>query len=264
MDNITSKAGQATRTFVRGVTQGVKKAQNLPNAVLSTVDNYVGSTIGADGAISQFTRLGRNSAAGSSFKTKQSSPLGAPKQKQGLSQSTERERKYKTEAEAKVAFRQASEKLLRPGSWDSDQVGLTYVDTPKWSLLNSNGKEERKSRRAEKGDVLKIKSPGGTFFVEVDRAKAGKDNVEFTVRPTRDPASQKKNHVDHFFDNGSSRTFSLQRDGKELRFVTVGRNERPNWKAGWESPGNLANSAIITAGGGEAYWWQFSKNLLGK
>ena len=265
-----------TNTATRpALTTSAPPQQNLPTDRLD-------SNTGVDSDIEIFSQMGKNfknTGTGSSIKAEGLNkyqggsqeqgqiawePIGAPKQERGLSQSTVRTKTYKTEAEAEADFRLKKEKLMRPGGWNSKPIGLTYADAPAWSLHDSKGKEAMTNRRAEKGDLLKIEAPGmSRFFVQVKDAKNEKDNVEFTVAPTRDPQAIAE-ETSHFFEKESTRTFSLQRDGKQVRFTTLGRNEKLNTgnQSGYNSTMNAVQGLTIMGGGGDVYWDNFADNLL--
>ena len=193
--------------------------------------------------------------------------IGPPGNSNGEEQRTTTSRRYETEEEAKTAFRRQSESLLRPGGWNSKPIGLSYVDSPKWSVLDDKGQETRNNPRVKQGDVLKIANPGKTnYFVEVERAHSSDGNVQFTVRPTNDPNMPKGSETTHFFTKESTRTFTLQRVGKEVIFNTEGKNETLNIssEAGPFAVGNAAGGGMIMNGGGDAYWGQFARQLMNR
>lgn len=186
-----------------------------------------------------------------------------PVQRDGNYQATELTRTYSSEKTADDNFQRQAEHLLRPGGWG--QIGLTYADAPAWTLLDSQGHEDKRNRRMQPGDVLKIDSPSGDFFVKVQDVHADPNSVGFTVRPTSDPANP-SGKTDHFFTQEATREFTLTRDGRNVTFNTQGKNETLNL-SGWESHGVLdAGRNAATGLGifalGDSYWGGFADHLL--
>lgn len=189
--------------------------------------------------------------------------VGAPGQQRGFSQRTYRSNVYKTEAEAEAAFRRQRSYLLRPGGWNNNSPGLSYADAPNWSHHGKEGKNQP----VQAGDVLKIEAPmKSDYFVGIERVTDMNDNVQFTVRPCKDPRLGNTRETTHFFNNGSTRTFALQRMGKEVIFSTQGRNEQLN-NGSQSGPFKVINSLAgtgIIAGGGNFYWDKFADGVMNK
>ncbi len=185
-----------------------------------------------------------------------------PVQRDGNYQATERTVTYSTEQAARDNFRREAEHLLRPENWGA--IGVTSMDAPEWTHLDAQGRERH--GRVQTGDVLKIDSPSGDFFVQVQDTHANQDSVGFTVRPTHDPSLPQPGKTDHFFTEEATREFTLTRDGKNVTFNTQGKNETLNI-SGWESHGVLdaARNAATGVGIfalGDAYWGSFANHLL--
>ena len=77
---------------------------------------------------------------------------------------------------------------------------------------------------------------------------------------------RKGSETTHFFTKESTRTFTLQRVGKEVIFNTEGKNETLNIssEAGPFAVGNAAGGGMIMNGGGDAYWGQFARQLMNR
>ncbi len=264
VNNAPKKIAKAISSAPAMVAKGAQKAAKLPSETFEKADR------GAHQVAGDLAKLKSMAIKNGNFvgpMRPARDPIGTPAQTGWISQRTEKSKTYANEKAAKEAFRTQSEALLRPGGWNDNTAGATYADAPTWHLLKPDGSEEMQNRRIQKGDVLKIDAPGPDFFVRCERAYAGKDNAQFTVVPCADP-SNPNGKTAHFFTDGSSRTFMLQRDGNETRFVTEGNNERAN--VGGQSRGvgnalwNTASSALIVGGGGELYWNSFGDGVLKK
>lgn len=192
--------------------------------------------------------------------------VSGEQQRDGNHQLTADSRTYPNPSVAQANFRRQSEYLLRPGSWNSHVIGASYQDAPTWTLLNQNGQEDKTNRQLHKGDVMRIGSPTGDYFVKVEETHNQPDNVGFTVRPTSDPNHPAGITTDHFFTEEATRTFNLQRTGNDVRFTTEGCNETLNvaQQSGGVLDGalNAAAGAGIMYGMGDLYWNQFGKQLL--
>ena len=264
---VTTAPQKAIKAAPKLVTNGAQKLANLPTEVYEQADKGLTQISKQSNDLKAFAlKHGRNSNFAGPARPARD-PIGTPAQTGYISQRTEKAKNYSNETAAKEAFRTQSEALLRPGGWNDNTLGMTYADAPTWHLLNADGKEEKRNRRIQKGDVLRIDAPGPDFFVKAERVHVGADNAQFTVVPCGDPNAKDGAKTAHFFTDDSSRTFTLQRDGNEVRFVTEGNNERVNvggQSGGWKAPWNAASGAAIMAGGGEVYWNSFAKGLMKK
>ena len=261
------KVGAAITAAPKKIQQGAQNLADLPTKAYQRADE------GVHQVATQFNNMKTMAIKSGHFVGPRQpirvahSAVGPDAQTGWVSQRTEKSKTYANETSAKEAFRTQSEALLRPGGWNDNSAGLTYADAPSWHLLKPDGTEEMQNRRIQKGDVLKIDAPGPDFFVRCDRLNVSKDNAQFTLVPCADP-NDPSTQTKHFFTDGSSRTFMLQRDGNETRFVTEGNNERAN--VGAQSGGvgkalwNTASSALIVGGGGEGYWNLFGNGVMRK
>lgn len=198
---------------------------------------------------------------------KEPNPIGPHKQRSGKSQRTELSRKYNTVQEAKQAFRRQTESLLRPGGWNSQAIGITYADSPRWDLLDSKGIERPKNPRLEQNDILRIANVAGTdFYVQAENVNNQRDNVQFTLRPCKNPQSPNPGETTHFFTKEATRTFTLQREGNEVFFVTEGRNETLNIasESGPFVASNAVGGAAVMYGMGSLHWELFAHRLLNR
>ncbi len=259
--NKTNAAIKATPKFLRGYAQ---ELSGLPNDAFERADSGVRQIATQASSLKALAiKNGKLLAPARPSRD----PIGAPAQTGWISQRTAKAKNYPDEAAAKEAFRTQSEALLRPAGWNDNTAGLTFADAPTWHLLDAQGKPEHRNRRIQKGDILRIDAPGPDFFVRAERVHIGTDNVGFTVVPCGNPNAQGGPKTAHFFTDDSSRTFTLQRDGNEVRFVTEGNNERLNvaGQSGfWKAPWNAASGAGIMAGIGQVYWNSFASGLMEK
>ena len=269
INNAPQKIAKAAASAPKMIEKGAKQLADLPRETYKRADR------GVHQVASQMNQQKAMAIKNGYFVKSQPLPpkrdaIGPEAQVKGEYQRTTTERKYHNEETANATFRRQSEALLRPDGWNSNLIGFTDADAPTWHLLDANGKEAQKSRRIEKGDVLRIDAPGPDFFVQADRVNVAKDNVQFTVRPCADPANPKAAPTKHFFTDASTRTFQIQKDGSEVRFVTTGNNEKTNVSQSGGIKNAAFNIAVSTAivgggddfGGGELYWNSFGDGLM--
>lgn len=156
---------------------------------------------------------------------------------------------FPDEDAAKAAFRKAMDKLFIIHRWN-ELPGLKS----KFSIYNKN-----REAAVELGDRIKIELPGPVpeNWVEVTHKEIREDVAEFTVKPCKAPEPEKEGEetVEHFFVEGASNTFKVERKGKVIIAQEIGRNEVINNQG--EKAGNRGLVNTVIAEGG----WMFFQKL---
>ena len=265
INNAPQKIAKAAASAPKMLEKGARKLADLPRETYERADRELQQFSDQDAKHKQMAIKNGNFAKSKPAVNRFTrDPIGPDAQTGRISQRTEKSKNYATEAAAKESFRNQAEGLLRPDGWNNYTAGMGNALAPKWHHLDSNGKPVKNNPQLQKGDVFQIQVPGPDFFVRADRVNKGKDNVQFTLVPCGDPNAPANAKTAHFFTDESSRTFMLQRDGKEVRFVTEGNNEKLNvgGQSGYKAPVNAVVGTGIMGGVGEGYWNGFGNEVL--
>jgi hypothetical protein len=172
--------------------------------------------------------------------------------------------------EAAKCFVRAYKRLFNPKVWHK----LSGILSAEVSLRNPDGSKERDL--AEVNDHYKIDIPGpgpktgnGYDWVKVEAIEnhhdpaAPQEWIGLRLRPTSNPETE-NNDTAHFFQDKSSSTFIISRNGNTVTASYHGRNEVPNTKTS-STIDNVRNGIITSgamAGLSEAQWSTLIKAFL--
>lgn len=145
---------------------------------------------------------------------------------------------FGNEAMAKAAFDAQKTCLADVNRWSS----LSGAENASFALMGPDGQAVQRS--AEVGDRIRIKLPGSPTFdwVQIETIEDAPDRFAITVRPTYDPTQQPldKSTTAHFFTREATNTFSVEKQGNEVRARVLGMHESANVGSG---SGGLRNAA---------------------
>lgn len=157
-----------------------------------------------------------------------------PAQETGRQTDFTHEKTYDTLEAAQVAFKESCGRLLTVGKWD-DYAG---AGSAKFTLTNNLGDEL--FGLAAEGFYFNIDLPApgadagdGLEWVTIERitaegsAKTAEQYLLMTARPATDPRKS-ETEIAHFFNDVSTSTFIVRRDGRNVSAGAHGRNETPN------------------------------------
>ncbi len=135
-------------------------------------------------------------------------------------------RKFESAEQAKTAFAQLSEKLLRIAEWNFSSGISTFV------LFDRNGAEKDRSEKARLGDFVRIKMPltGKQDWVKITAIDDLPDELILTVQPSYDPTEKQPDSkvTSHFFTGDSSNNFCLKLAESAVEMYVIGLNEVTN------------------------------------
>lgn len=192
---------------------------------------------------------------------------GVPQQHSGGFHDTESRKQYE-EALLPLKFEILKKRFFSVNKWKS-YCGKGFAD---FRLYDSSGKEAGRDPR--KGDYMRIDIPGpgesearGYDWVEVTDICYYQDNtsesIQMTCRPSRDPQITNNGHIAHFYSNGATSTFMISRTPGYLKAAVYGRNETPNFKAGFI---DVVRNLMVAAGGimgiSKIQWKQLADGFL--
>ena len=173
--------------------------------------------------------------------------------------------------EAIDTFTRACKRLLNPPVWHELAGDLSASFT----LKSPDGNDA--NRLAQINDYLQIDIPGpgpaagdGYDWVKVENIAENTDpdseeSMSMTLKPASNPGSPGKG-IAHFFKEGASSTFIVQRKGNSVVSSYHGRKELPNDKDP-SFPDKLRNTIVAAgalAGISELQWTALIKGLLQK
>jgi len=172
-----------------------------------------------------------------------------PVQHTGRSTDFTHERAYDNLKQAHQAFKHAAERLLSVNNWHE----YAGAGSARFTLTNNLGDEL--SGFAAEGFYISIDLPApgsdagdGLEWVMVERvvsegsAETAEEYLLMTARPVPDPRKTAE-EVAHFFDDVSTSTFVVRRDGLAVSAGAHGRNETPN-NEGVDLHDQIRNTAI--------------------
>jgi hypothetical protein len=175
-----------------------------------------------------------------------------PLQETGRQTNFTHEKKFDNLKDAHPAFQAAAARLLSVNNWHE----YAGAGSAKFTLCNNQG--QVMDILAEEGFFLSIELPApgsdagnGLDWVMIEKlvAEGGADTAEeyvlMTVRPVPDPRKRSK-EIAHFFQDVSTNTFVVRRDGLVLSAGSHGRNETPN-NEGVDLHDQVRNTGIALA-----------------
>jgi hypothetical protein len=173
-----------------------------------------------------------------------------PEQKTGGFHDTESQKACEP-ALLKLKFEILKERFFSVGSWKS-YCGEGFAD---FKLYDSEGNGTE--RIPQKGDFMRIDIPGpgekeakGYDWVEVAdicfQEDKSSESIMITCRPSRNPQNKKSSHIAHFYSSRASSTFMISRTPTHLKAAVYGRNETPNFNAGFI---DTIRNLMVAAGG---------------
>jgi hypothetical protein len=169
-----------------------------------------------------------------------------PENKEGTQTNTERSIEFATEEESKQFFQIAKKRLLDISHWHK----LAGKATADFQLTDEKGNPV--NRTAKEGDHFKIDIPGpgsitgeGSDWVKIESIQEDENCIGIRVRPATNPTNERKD-IAHFFNDDSTSSFIIKREGKKITAGVYGRNEKPNTKT--ETAVDKIRNATVAAG----------------
>lgn len=135
-----------------------------------------------------------------------------------------------SERTASVFYELVKNRLQHANSWSIIAGKLSA----EFQLINREGLEI--FRKVQPGDYLRIDimgpgglSAGGYDWVKIEQVEDDpeRERFGFRVRPTSHPKAQRST-PDHFYDDDSTSTFQVYRDGLRVSVIISDRNTKPN------------------------------------
>ncbi|OCA73894.1 hypothetical protein [Chryseobacterium arthrosphaerae] len=192
---------------------------------------------------------------------------GVPQQRSGGFHDTESYKQF-DEAHLPLKFEILKKRFCLVNRWKS-YCGEAFAA---FKLYDSNGSPVE--REPQKGDFIRINIPGpgeteakGYDWVEITDIcffqDAYSESVSMTCRPSKDPQHGKKGHIAHFYSSRATSTFIISRNATHLKAAVHGRNETPNFNAGWF---DVIRNIMVAAGGimgiAKIQWKQLTDGFL--
>jgi hypothetical protein len=156
-----------------------------------------------------------------------------PEQYTGAKSVTSYTIKTQDNVSADRLFDKARNNLLNVNDWQK----LAGPATAEFNVIDSNGKETNEP--AKEGNYLRITIPvvpgspagKGHDWVIVEKIEEVKSSahqyIAMRVRPAVPPFYD-RNEIAHFFSDVATSTFCVIRQGKKIKTMVFGRNEKPN------------------------------------
>lgn len=175
------------------------------------------------------------------------------------------EQAFPDETAAGNEFHRSVTKLFDVDRW-SDLPGITAT----FELYDANGRRKPAGTPAV-SDHIKIMLPGPfpDNWVVVTHTNKGQNSAEFTVSPSHDPnaTGEEQEEIKHFFSDGATSTFKVERVGNVLRAYEIGRNEGIN-NQGEEAGDRKIINTLIAEGGWlffqKVQWKKLTDHLVNK
>ncbi len=157
-----------------------------------------------------------------------------PEQKEGASTDISSHKKFESDKKAVEFFSIAKERLIDISNWHN----LCGEASAKFLLTDSLGNAV--SRSPIEGDHFRIDIPGpgsvagdGYDWVKIEKItdqsnpNGNIESLSIRVRPAANPMDAMKG-ISHFFKDGASSTFLVERNNSIVKAEVHGRNETPN------------------------------------
>lgn len=194
-----------------------------------------------------------------------------PPQREGAQKDIEYTFSAADENAARKLFTISRNRLMDVNHWD--QYG--GVLSAKFRLTDPHGRDVE--RPAEHNDYFRIDLPAapgttageGYDWVHIEAIDdqpdpdGVKERIAIRVRPSPNPQKKGEN-VAHFFNDGSTSSFVLERDGNKVTAAVYGRNEIPNTETSnvIDKVRNVVVGTSAIAGLADIQWKNLVKGLL--
>ncbi|MDR6157557.1 hypothetical protein QF023_001073 [Chryseobacterium sp. SLBN-27] len=161
---------------------------------------------------------------------------GVPAQKSGGFHDTESTRQYKA-AEIEAQFEILKKRFFSINEWKN------YCGKVSAEFKHFSESGQPINRTPQKGDFIRIGIPGpgtqeagGYDWVEIigitRRETNNYESYLISCRPSKDP-NQIKGPIAHFYSTTATSNMMISKEGDLLRVGIYGRNEKPNFDAGF-------------------------------
>ncbi|WP_343608589.1 hypothetical protein [Chryseobacterium oranimense] len=190
-----------------------------------------------------------------------------PQQQSGGFHDTESQKEFEP-ALLPLKFDVLKQRFFSVSKWQS-YCGEGFAS---FKLYDSQGNETE--RVPQKGDFMRIDIPGpgdpeakGYDWVEVTDICFHEDNfsesILMTCTPSRNPQDKKNRHIAHFYSSRATSSFMIARTPTHLKAAVYGRNESPNFKAGFI---DIIRNLMVAVGGimglSKIQWKKLSDGFL--
>lgn len=169
-----------------------------------------------------------------------------PENEEGVQTNTESSVSLDSDEQARNFFSIVKYRLLHVNEWHDIAGEATAI----FQLTDEKGNDVQ--RAAKKGDHFRINihAPGplsgeGYDWVKVEALEEREDYAAILVRPATNPLNNAKD-VAHFFDDSSTSSFVVKKEGNKVTAGIYGRNEKPNTDT--EHSRDKIRNAAIAAG----------------
>lgn len=192
---------------------------------------------------------------------------GVPQQQSGGFHDTESQKQFDP-ALLPLKFELLKERFFSVTRWKS-YCGEGFAD---FKLYDSEGTET--ARDPQKGDFIRIDIPGpgekeakGYDWVEITdicfQEDSSSESILMTCSPSGDPKNSKNSHIAHFYSRKATSTFLISRTATHLKAAVYGRNESPNFNAGFI---DVIRNLMVATGGmmgvSKIQWKKLSDGFL--
>lgn len=173
-----------------------------------------------------------------------------PQQQSGGFHDTESQKQFEPEL-LQHKFELLKQRFFSVGKWQS-YCGEGFAA---FKLYDSEGIETE--RAPQIGDFMRIDIPGpgeteakGYDWVKVTDICFQEDNrsesILMTCTPSGNPQNKASGHIAHFYSSKATSTFMISRTPTHLKAAVYGRNETPNFNAGFI---DIIRNLMVAAGG---------------
>jgi hypothetical protein len=168
---------------------------------------------------------------------------------------------FDAEPAARQAFERATQKLFGVEAW-SDISALSSTFT----LYDAAG-NRKTAQTPQVGDYISIELPGPfpQNWVQVTEIHTGKNEAQFTVKPSQSPQPEDSpQEVKHFFTAEASSTFLVKLEGNILSAYEIGKDEVVNNQGAQAGDRPVVNTLVAAGGwaGFQKLQWQLLTDYL--
>ena len=193
-----------------------------------------------------------------------------PAQVQGTAREMSANITAASEEDAIYVFERARERVLDINNWTDHCRPMATS----FQLMDDTG--EPLQGRATEGDFIQIDLPGqgsreerGYDWVRIEKVEqyttASPGSVFLMqTRPARNPQAKGSSRIVHFLEESATSSFIIERNGKKVTAIVLGRNEVPNvfGNGAAEKPRNGADGFPGTIGFSKGQWKSLLEGLL--